>query len=62
MKTQLPVNVLKAVSFHTAKNSIRRYLNGVYVEQGRMTATDGHTCLTVPNTSRYGRNQRSNQP
>jgi len=47
---EVPVTALTAALTHAAKDDIRYYLNGVYLdaESGRIVATDGHRLLVIP--------------
>jgi DNA polymerase-3 subunit beta len=42
---QVDSRILKAAKLFQAKNDVRYYLKGIYIETGRAIATDGHTAI-----------------
>lgn len=42
INAMIPKRYLKAVSYFAAKKDVRYYLNGVFIKNGLLAATDGH--------------------
>lgn len=49
IEVTIPLNIFRACATHAAKNDIRGYLNGIYIDwlRGKVVATDGNRLLAV---------------